>query len=56
MIHNIYTYDVWFEVDDQCAIISRQYDHEADWQEIWDDIVEGGDIQMSFNLISIREE
>lgn len=51
----IYTYDVEF-IDEQTGesfITTREYDHEADWQEIWDDIVQTGDLQMIHRLAYI---
>ena len=56
MSDKTYNYDVWFEVDGESLIINREYDHEVEWDEIWQDIVDSGDLQMSYHLVSIEGE
>jgi len=53
-----YTYDVEF-VDEQTGesfLTRREYEKEMDWQEIWDDIMQSGAIQMIPHLMWVEEE
>jgi len=53
-----YTYEIEF-VDDVTGTymnIDRTYEQEMEWEEIWQDVVSSGDIQMVHNLVSVEEE
>jgi hypothetical protein len=53
-----YTYEIEFvdEVSGAYMNIDRTYDQEMEWEDIWDDVVKSGDIQMVHNLVSVEEE
>ena len=53
-----YTYEIEF-VDDVTGTymnIDRTYEQEMEWEDIWQDVVSSGDIQMVHNLVSVEEE
>ena len=53
-----YTYEIEF-VDDVTGTymnIDRTYEQEMEWDEIWEDVVSTGDIQMVPNLVSVDED
>lgn len=53
-----YTYEIEF-VDDVTGTymnIDRSYEQEMEWEDIWQDVVSSGDIQMVHNLVSVDEE
>lgn len=53
-----YTYEIEF-VDDVTGTymnIDRTYEQEMEWDEIWQDVVSSGDIQMVHNLVSVEED
>ena len=35
---------------------TRTYDEEMSWQDIWEDIVSSGDLQMTFELLEVEED
>lgn len=55
-----FTFEIEFidEATGESFICKRAYvaDEEPDWQEIWDDIVKGGDLQMVPVLVSTEDE
>jgi hypothetical protein len=53
-----YLYEIEF-VDDVTGTymnIDRTYEQEMEWEDIWEDIISRGDIQMVHNLVSVEEE
>ena len=53
-----YTYEIEF-VDDLTGTymtIYRDYEEKMEWENIWEDVVSSGDIQMVHNLVSVEEE
>lgn len=53
-----YTYEIEF-VDDVTGAylnIDRTYEQEMEWEDIWQDVVSSGDIQMVHNLVSVDED
>jgi len=53
-----YTYEIEFmdEGSGQYFITDRTYDHEMEWEEIWQDVVVAGDLQMIPVLVSTEED
>jgi hypothetical protein len=54
----MYRYEVEFidERTGQSFIAERVYDEEKEWQEIWDDFVKTGDLQMVPALVDCKWE
>lgn len=53
-----YTYEIEF-VDDVTGTymnLYRAYEQKMEWEDIWEDVVSSGDIQMVHNLVSVEEE
>ena len=53
-----YTYEVEFsdEIMGESFTTTRTYDEEMSWQDIWEDIVSSGDLQMTFELLEVEED
>ena len=53
-----YKYAIEFS-DEETAnyfVCTREYDQEYSWQDIWEDIVSSGDLQMTFELLEVEED
>jgi hypothetical protein len=52
-----YTYEIEFidEVTGTYMNIDRTYEQEMEWEDIWQDVVSSGDIQMMHSLLSVEE-
>ena len=53
-----YKYAIEFsdEGSGQSFVAERIYDEELAWQDIWEDIVSSGDLQMTFELLEVEED
>jgi hypothetical protein len=53
-----YTYEVEFsdELMGESFTTKRTYDEEMAWEDIWQDIVSSGDLQMTFELLEVEED
>jgi hypothetical protein len=53
-----YRYEIEFADDGsgQSFIAERIYNEEMDWQDIWQDIVSSGDLQMTYELVETIED
>jgi hypothetical protein len=53
-----YHYEIEFidEGSGQSFITDRIFDHEAEWDEIWQEIVHSGDLQMVPHLVSVEDD
>jgi len=53
-----YKYEVVFgdEGSGQSFVAERIYDEEMAWEDIWQDIVSSGDLQMTFELIEVEDD
>jgi hypothetical protein len=53
-----YKYAIEFS-DEETAnyfVCTREYSQEYAWQDIWEDIVSSGDLQMTFELLEVEED
>ena len=53
-----YKYAIEFSDDGsgESFVAERIYDEEMDWQDIWQDIVSSGDLQMTYELVETIED
>ena len=53
-----YKYEVVFsdEGSGQSFAAERIYNEEMAWEDIWQDIVSSGDLQMTFELIGVEDD
>jgi len=53
-----YKYEIEFsdEGSGQWFSTERIYDEEMAWEDIWQDIVSSGDLQMTFELLEVEED
>jgi hypothetical protein len=53
-----YKYEVVFsdEGSGQSFVAERIYDEEMSWEDIWQDIVSSGDLQMTYELLGVEDD
>jgi hypothetical protein len=53
-----YKYAIEFsdEGSGQSFVAERIYDEEMAWEDIWQDIVSSGDLQMTFELLEVEDD
>jgi hypothetical protein len=53
-----YKYEVVFsdEGSGQSFVAERIYDEEMAWEDIWQDIVSSGDLQMTYELLGVEDD
>jgi len=53
-----YKYEVVFsdEGSGQSFVAERIYDQEMAWEDIWQDIVSSGDLQMTYELLGVADD
>lgn len=53
-----YKYEVEFsdEGSGQSFVAERIYNEEMTWEDIWQDIVSSGDLQMTYELLEVEDD
>ena len=53
-----YKYEIEFsdEGSGQSFVAERIYNQEMEWEDIWQDIVSSGDLQMTYELLEVEDD